>query len=74
MTLTFNLETWFMHVTLLLIVVNISMKFHQNYSMRVGHMLLTKIGHCPPYCLSNCQEETIIQPIFQTYKNILQRK
>jgi hypothetical protein len=34
--MTFDQETWFMPATQLLTVVNISMKFHQNLSMRVG--------------------------------------
>jgi hypothetical protein len=41
-TLTFDLETWFMHITLLLIGVNICMKIHKNPSICVGDMFWTK--------------------------------
>jgi uncharacterized membrane protein YhaH (DUF805 family) len=40
--LTFDIETWFMHMILLLKVVNIFMKFHKNPSINVGDMLWTK--------------------------------
>jgi hypothetical protein len=39
-TLNLELETWIMRMTLL-IVVNISMKFHENSYMRVEEMLWT---------------------------------
>jgi hypothetical protein len=41
-TLTFDQETWFMHMALLIKVVNISMKYNYNPSICVGDMLWTK--------------------------------
>jgi hypothetical protein len=61
-TLTFDLQTWFMSKTQIHIMVNISIKFYYNPSMHVGDMVPIKSWHV---CSSVQQRRSNNKTVFQ---------
>jgi hypothetical protein len=68
-TLTFDLETWLMRMTLLLILMNMSMKLLK--FQRVGDMLRTKIGRRPPAMGGNYNTTSFSNGCIKMYAKIL---